>query len=361
MMIARLTAVATLLALALQPAVALSVTSATHFGPPTIRLEAADTLHASRHALVQLPAGHTALTLPLAELGVSADDAILSVQPDDSVRLVAVHSDDDGARWMIESSRDVEATLALTYPVEDLSWAIEYAATLTTDGSLDLDASLRLTNDSARDLEDARLVGDFARATLSLDAGQSVTVAQPWLSATISADDLDRSLVYDKDRHGDSVVELLTISGDAPARATALASGSVRIYADPADGGEFIRQTSIPYTAPGEAIELALGPASGVIVTRTLDKSEEVNKRLDARDKIAVFDLRENWLLEVRNLRDVPIDLTVREYHDGAWRLEQCSDDCERVDAETLKFNLTVEPGERREVTFCIRHEHRQP
>ncbi len=360
-MTARLTAVAALLALAFQPALALSVTSATQFGPPTIRLEAADTLHASRHAFVQLPAGQTALTLPLAELGVSADDVVLGLQPDDCVRLVAVRSDEDGTRWILQASRDVEATLALTYPVDDLSWAIEYAATLTTDGSLDLHASLRLTNDSARDLDDARLVGDFARATLSLDAGESITVEQPWLSATIRPDDLDRSLVYDRARHGDSVVELLTISGDAPARATALPPGPVRIYAAPADGGEFIRQTSIPYTAPREAIEFALGPTSGVVVTRGLEKSEELDKRLDARDKVTLFDLRETWLLEVRNLREVPVDLLVREHHEGAWKLEQCTERCERIDAETLVFNLTVEPGERREITFCIRHEHHQP
>jgi hypothetical protein len=360
-MIARLIAVVAFGAVALQPVMAAGVTAATEFGPPNIRLEAADTLHATRQALVRLPAGETLLALPLDDLGVSPSDVTLAVEPGDCVRLVALRTGPDGARWLLRSAREVEARVSLTYPIEGLSWAIEYAATLGADGSLDLGASLRVTNGLKRDLEDARFVGEFARARLSLEAGQSITVEQPWLSANISPGDLDRSLVYDKARHGDSPVELLTVSGDATARATGLPAGSVRIYASPEAGGEFITGQSLPYVPPHEPIELALGPASGVQVSRSLDQSKEVDRRLDARNKVALFDLQETWVLEARNLREEPVDLLIREQHEGAWKLEECDADCERVDAETLVFDLTLAPEETREITFRIRHQNRQP
>lgn len=360
-MIARIAVVIVLVVVALQPVMAVGVTAATQFGPPTIRLESSDTLLATRQALVELPQGESLIALPLADLGIAAGDVVLEVRPADSVRLVAVRTGPEGARWVLNAARDLEAQMSLTYPVKGLTWAIEYAATLGTDGSVDLDASLRLTNGLGRDLEDARFVGEFGRATLSLEAGQSITVDQEWLSARFSPTFVDRALVFDKARHGDAPVELLTVAGAAPPRTTALPPGSVRIYAAPESGGEFITQTSIPYVPPREPIELALGPASGVLVTRTLEETKEIDKRLDARNKVVLFDLQESWLLEVRNLRDEPVELLIREQHEGVWNLEECSDECERPGAETLTFDITVPAGERREITFRLRHQNRQP
>lgn len=360
-MIARLAATIMLVAIALQPAPAAGVTAATPFGPPTIRLEASETPLATRQALIELPRGETLLALPLGELGVAAGDVTLEVMPDDCVRVASVRTGPDGARWLLEATREVEAALTMTYPAKGLSWALAYTATLGSRGSLDLAASLRVTNGLNHDLQDARLVGEFARATLSLQAGQAVTLDQPWLNAHVPAADLSRQIVYDRARLGEAPVEMLTIAADAPVRATALPAGTVRIYASPEAGGEFIAQASLPYTPPREAVELALGPASGVTVTRTLEETKEVDKRLDARNRVVLFDLLETWVLEVRNLRPGPVEMLIREHHEGVWKLEQCNVASERVDAETLQFELSVEPGQRREITFRIRHQNRQP
>ena len=360
-MIARIVAVVTLVALALQPALALGVTASTSFGPPTIRLEASDTLLAVRTAMVQLPRGETPIALPLAGLGVAVADVTLKVMPADSVRLAAVTTGPEGTRWVLEATRECEATLALTYPVKGLSWALAYTGTLGIDGSLDFSAALTVTNGVGRDLQDARLIGEFARAELSLENGQSVTLDQPWLDAMIARDDVSRSFVYDRVGVGDTPVEVLTIAADAPARATALPAGTLRIYASPEAGGEFLTQTSIAYAPPREAIELTLGPAPGIAVTRTLDATKEVDKRLDAQNRVVLFDLLETWVLEVRNLRTEPIELRVRERHEGAWKLESSSVELMREDAETLEFTLPVAPDERSEVTFVLRHQNKQP
>ncbi|MGI5819316.1 MAG: hypothetical protein ACOX9R_14600 [Armatimonadota bacterium] len=361
-MIARLVAVIACVVVALQPALAAGLTVSTQFGPATIRLDGTKTLHATRRALVQLQQGETTiLALPLDDLGIAADDAVIQLEPADAVRLVAVRTGPEGPRWVLQAAREMEATLSLTYPIQDLSWALEYAAVLGARGSLELEATLRLTSALDRDLPDARFVGEFARASLSLEAGQSITVEQPWLNATVAADDLTRRFVFDKARHGDAAVELLTVSGAAPVRATALPPGTVRLYTAPEAGREFIMQTSLAYLPPREPLELALGPASGILVKRSLEVSKEVDRRLDALNKVTLFDLQESWLLEIRNLREEPVDLLIRERHEGAWTLEQSSEECERVDAETLIFNATVAPGERRQITFRLRHHNRQP
>ncbi len=359
-MIPRSTVCALLAALAL-PAFAADISVSTQFGPPTIYLEQSETLRACRQALVQLPPGETDLALPVSQLGVEPADIDLDVRPADCVRLSSVISDADRTRWVVEASRGVEARLEISYPITGLSWALGYAANLSESGGIDLSASLKVTNGTGRDLTNARLVGEFERAELSLEAGESVTVDQPWVDARFAADEVARSLVYDHARHGDRPVEVLTIAGTAGARSTPLPPGDVRIYAGPETGGDFITQTSIGYIPAREPLELNLGPASGVTITRTLEESKEVDEQTDARNRVVLFDLLETWVLEVRNLRIEPIEILIREHHEGAWKLEECSVEPERPDAETLEFDLTVEPDQRSEVSFRLRHLNRQP
>lgn len=376
-MTARIAVLALATALAV-PACAVQLTTALDLGPPTVRLEAGETLYATRSAEIALPPGETVLRLPLDELGVDPADVVVEVEPAVFVALIGARTtgdDEEGATtlWRLRAERAVDATVSLTYPMKGLTRAVGYAATLAPDGSVDLQASLRVTNELGRDLEDAKLVGDEVRATLSLADGQSITVDQPWLSGTVPADAVQRQIVYDRARHGDAAVELLTIDplparpdemteAAAPARLSGpLAAGKVRIYAATDAGPEFIGESSVAYTPAGESIQLRLGPASGVLVKRTLDESKEVDRRLDARNTVVLFDLLETWILEVRNLRESPVTLEIRQKHDGYWKVERSTHDYDRPDAETLVFEVEIDAGKRAEITYRVRHLNREP
>jgi len=378
-MIARIAALA-LMAACLHPAHGVQLTTAPEFGPPTIRLKPSDVLNVTRICMVSLQAGESLLTMPLAKLGVAPADVWLEVAPADRVTVVAMETSPDApgaALWRLRVARDVHARVSVTYPVKGLSWAIEYVATLVPDGGLDLQGSLRVTNGLGRDLEDATLVGDGFRVELSLANGETVIRELPDLGGRARAELVERSIVYDKAVHGDSAVELLTFRSQRTVRITGMdlpivgrifgqvtgpvPAGSVRIYSAPIAGGELIATGSVPYTPAGEPIELRLGPASGIQVTRTRAQATEVNKRLDASNKIAAYDLQETWELEARNLREAPVELLVREHHEGTWEMEEASEEYEREDAETLVFRLTLEPGETRELSYRIRHVNRQP
>ena len=356
-------------------ACAVQLTTALDLGPPTIRLEASEVLYATRSANIALPAGETVLQLPLDELGVEPGDVIVEVEPANSVTLVGSRTtvEPEGTLWRLRTDRAVEAAISLTYPIEGLTWTIGYTATLSAGGAVDLQASLRVNNELGRALADAQLVGDAVAATLSLDAGQSITVDQPWLSGTVPAEQAQRRIVHDRARFGDAPVELLTIGPlpprvdhrpDAAERAHLdgpLPAGGVRIYAATDTGPEFIGEASLPYTPAGESLDLTLGRASGVVVTRTLDESREVDRRLDARDRVALYDLLETWILEVRNLREASLTLEIRQQHAGYWRVERATHDYDRPEAESLVFELQIEPGSRAEITYRLRHLNREP
>ncbi|MGC9319323.1 MAG: hypothetical protein ACP5KN_14920 [Armatimonadota bacterium] len=361
-MIARTVALIALVASCLPPAVAAQLTTAIQLGPPVIRLQRSDVLEVTRRGTVGLQQGESLLQLPVEELGVAPADVWLRVEPADRVQVITMQSGPEhpgAAVWRISASRPVEATVSVSYPLTGLSWGIEYSAVLRGEDGLELEGRLRVTNGLGRDLHEAYLVGEGFGVRLSLENGQTVTLGQPALSREFGPDTISRALVYDKVEHGDAPVKILTLP-TRPDR-VGLPAGTVRIYAPAEAGGEFIREASIPYTPPGEAIELSLGPASGIAVSRKRAQAREVDKRFDAHDKLVLYDLVETWELELRNLRDEPVTVSVREHHEGAWTLEHSSAPHVREDAETLAFEISLQPNETQELTYRIRHRNREP
>lgn len=370
---------ATLASCALFPAMAAQLTTVADFGPPQIRLQATEVLRMTRACTLPLRAGENRIAMPVDALGITPADAWIEVEPADVTRVMDMQTDPQAptvATWRVQATCDVDARVSVTYPVKGLSWAAEYLATLRADGGMDLAGSLRVTNGVGRDLRNARLVGDGFTAELSVAAGETVTRALPELTVSLPAGALERTLIFDAARHGDAPVELLAVRpaerlqptfGGVPiigrlfAPRRSLPAGSLRLYASPEAGGGLIATATIPYIPPGEVAEIPLGPASAITVTRTRAEAKEVNKRLDAANKVALYDLQERWELEARNLRPEPVELLVRERHEGFWVLEQADIQPEREDAETLLFRLTLAPGERRTLTYRIRHQGRQP
>ncbi|MGD9495566.1 MAG: hypothetical protein AB7Y46_04550 [Armatimonadota bacterium] len=377
-MSARIAALA-LIALCLPPTCAAQLTTAVEFGPPTIHLAAGDAQMMQRSCTVPLHTGETVLTMPLAELGAAAADVWLEAIPAGTVSVVAMETDPTlpgAVQWRLRAERDAEAQLTVTCPAKGLTWGIEYSATLLPEGGLDIAASLRVTNGLGHDLDQATLVGDGFQVELSLANGETVVRDLRSLGGAVPAEMVQRSFVYDQPTYGDSAVELLTFSSAPTVPITGMdlpiigrifglrgpvRAGTVRLYAPAASGGELIATASVPWTPAGEPIELSLGPASGILVTRTRAQAVETNKRLDVNNKIAAYDLQETWELELRNLRETPVALLVREHHDGAWELEEASMDCEREDAQTLIFRPTVQPRQTLTLTYRIRHINRQP
>lgn len=372
-----------------QPAAAAQLATSVELGPATVRLEQSEVLHVTRECTLALREGESLLSLPLERLGVSAADAWLRIEPADCVSVVAMETGPQApgaGRWRVGATRDVLATVSVTYPVKGLTWALEYTGTLRDDGGLDLEGKLRITNGLGRDLTDARLVGDGFGTRLSIADGETVTVAQPALALSVPPDGVVRELVYDHAVHGDAVTQVVHVrphviaaageeapaedeappedeaTAQAPARVpAAIPPGTARIYGPPQAGSEFITEASIPYTPAGESIALTLGPASGISVTRTRAATKEIDKRVDAHEKIALFTLEETWELELRNLREAPVTVTVREHHEGAWEIDDAPEECAREDAETLVFVLTIEPGQTKDLSYRIRHPNQQP
>ncbi len=365
-----------------RPAPAAELTTGTQLGPPRIFLEGAEALQVQRLCRITLPAGETTLTMPLGALGVDPAEVSLEVvTPQTGVRVVAMEVEAQApktARWRLSAEDEVPVELRLSYPVKGIKWEIEYAVTVQAVGGLDMQAHLKLTNDLGRPLTDAifALPGG-AEYRASLEAGE--TVSATLLELTAPPEMVERTYIYDHDKLGDVPVEMLMIQADAlrppPAPITSdeeatlgagaydapLPAGKARLFAPPEAGGDFIADTSIPYVPPHEPLELKVGPASGLPVTRTRTEAKEVNARQDAHRKTVLFDLDETYELKLRNLRRGPVELIIREHPQDTWQMLRAGMAHLKTDAHTVEFRVHLAPSEERTITYQVRRLNLEP
>lgn len=329
-------------------------------GPPTFALERAEVLQVTRECAVSLPAGETVLALPFSELGVDPATAILEVSPAATVRVATMEiaAGAQEVRWRLEATRPTDAGVRVTCGMKGLTWSVDYELMLKPDGGLDLSQSLTVANGLGRSFDNAILIGPVS-AGMSLRDGERVT--RQIMSLPIAPQFVERSVVYDKSRYGDAPAELLTILPPDSENAVSLEPGSARILSATEAGADFITTASIPYIPAGEPLELKLGVADGVMVTRTREKATEVNVRKDAHNKTTAYDMDEEWRFEVRNLRASPLALMIVEHPEGTWQVQRASLAHEKLDATTLAFVMLLDPGERAELTYLLRLRNLQP
>ena len=134
-----------------------------------------------------------------------------------------------------------------------------------------------------------------------------------------------------------------------------LPAGRVRVYLrDEADGAaEFVGEDIIDHTPEGEEILSRLGSAFDIVGERTqVDFSRDGNERI-----------RESFEIKVRNHKDTPAEVLVREtlYRWLNWEIDSCSHEFEKVDSRTIQIPITVEPGAEETVMYTVEYNlHRQ-
>jgi hypothetical protein len=102
-------------------------------------------------------------------------------------------------------------------------------------------------------------------------------------------------------------------------------------------------------------VELNLGPVADVVVEPKLMNFETEQYRFDYRGNIAGWDEIRTFEIEVRNTRDIPVKVEIkRDFPNQYWRL-RASDGYEKVDMDTVKFMLALEPRSKEKFEYTLR------
>ena len=147
----------------------------------------------------------------------------------------------------------------------------------------------------------------------------------------------------------DSYVRLVN---DAKSRlGMPLPAGKIRVFQrDDADGAlEFVGEDLIGHTPRDEKVLIRLGSAFDVVGERT-----QTAFRVDqARRQIT-----ESFRIEIRNRKDAPVTVLVREplYRWSNWEVGTSSQPFEKVNASTIQFTVDAAPNTVRAVTYTVQY-----
>jgi len=195
------------------------------------------------------------------------------------------------------------------------------------------------------------------------------TIATGWSKRLLSFDVDEVSVVnlykYEEERYGPGVVRFLSFKNDKEHNLgdTPIPGGMLKVYRTADNQGHLscTGQSSLKYIPVNEDVELNLGPVANVVVEPKLMDYKTENYRFDHRGNISGWDEIYTFKIEVRNTRELGVKVEIqRNFNTQYWKLEKGGnfDGYEKVDLDTAKFTLNLEPRSKKEFEYVLTTYH---
>ena len=192
------------------------------------------------------------------------------------------------------------------------------------------------------------------------------TIPTGWSKILMSFDVEDVPVVnlykYEQQRYGNSVVRFLSFKNDKEHELgeTPIPGGMLKVYRSVGDTGHlsYTGQSSFKYIPVDEDVELNLGAVANIVVEPKLMNFESENYVFDRRGDVSGWDEIRTFSIEVRNTREIPAKVEIqRNFNTQYWDITRAGDpgSFEKVDLDTVKFTLTLEPGSIRKFEYTLR------
>jgi hypothetical protein len=192
------------------------------------------------------------------------------------------------------------------------------------------------------------------------------TIPNQWSKRLPSFDVSDIPVVnlykYEEEMHGPSVVRYLSFKNDTEHKLgeTPIPDGSMKVYrtVDEKQHLSYEGQSSFKYIPVNEKVELNLGAVSDVVVKPTLMDTKTDNYRFDKDNNINGWGEIQTFRIEVKNTRDLPVKLEIkRNFNTQYWTIKNLGDSkdyFEKVDMDTVKYTLTLEPQSEKTIDYTV-------
>jgi len=195
------------------------------------------------------------------------------------------------------------------------------------------------------------------------------TIPNGW-SKRLQSFDVDQVPVvnlykYEEERYGPAVVRFLNFKNDKEHKLgdTPIPGGTLKVYRTADDKGQlsYVGQSAFKYIPVDEDVELNLGPVGDVVVESRLMDFKTDNYRFDRNRNISGWDEIRTFRIEVKNTREIPAKIEIqRNLNTPYWTLEKSGDfgQFEKVDVDTVKFTLTLEPRSTKKFEYVLTTYH---
>jgi hypothetical protein len=170
---------------------------------------------------------------------------------------------------------------------------------------------------------------------------------------------------FEEERYGGSVVRFLSFKNDKAHTLgdTPIPGGTLKVYrtVDKQQHLSYEGQSEFKYIPVGEDVELNIGAVANVVVEPKLMDFKTDNYRFDDKGNICGWDEIRKFKIEVRNTREMPVKVEIlRNFNTSYWELKKSGDfgDFEKVDSDTVKFALTLEPRSAKKFEYTLTTYH---
>ncbi|MCF7957308.1 MAG: DUF4139 domain-containing protein [Phycisphaerae bacterium] len=170
---------------------------------------------------------------------------------------------------------------------------------------------------------------------------------------------------YEEEMYGRGTIRFLSFKNDEDHELgeTPIPGGAMKVYrhVDIESHLSYEGQSSFKYIPVGEKVELNLGAVSNVVVTPTLMDYKTKNYRFNSHRDIKGWDEIRDFKIEVKNTRDVAIKVEIkRNFNTSYWDIEKDGpfDTFEKVDKDTVKFTLELEPQSKKVFNYTLTTYH---
>jgi len=170
---------------------------------------------------------------------------------------------------------------------------------------------------------------------------------------------------YEAERYGSSVVRFLSFKNDEEHKLgeTPIPGGMLKVYRGVDSQGHlsYTGQSSFKYIPVDEDVELNLGPVANLVVEPKLMDFKTENYRFDRRGNVSGWDEIRTFEIEVRNTRDINVKVEIkRNFNTQYWDLRRSGEfgQFEKVDLNTVKFTLDLQPRSAKKFEYVLRSYH---
>jgi hypothetical protein len=195
------------------------------------------------------------------------------------------------------------------------------------------------------------------------------TIPNGW-SKRLQSFDVDQVPVvnlykYEEERYGQAVVRFLSFKNDKDHKLgdTPIPGGTLKVYRTADDKGQlsYVGQSAFKYIPVDEDVELNLGAVGDVVVESKIMDYKTDNYHFDRSRNISGWDEIRSFKIEVRNTREIPAKIEIqRNFGTPYWTLAKSGDfgQFEKVDVDTVKFTLTLEPRSVKKFEYVLTTYH---
>ena len=170
---------------------------------------------------------------------------------------------------------------------------------------------------------------------------------------------------YEEEKYGSSVVRFLSFANDKEHEMgeTPIPGGTLKVYRtiDQDQHLSYEGQSNFKYIPVGEEVELNMGAVRNIVVKPTLMNYKTENYEYDRKDNIIGYDEIKSFTIEVKNTRNVPVKVEIkRNFGSHRWDLQKSGDydEFEKVDADTVRFSLELEPASSQQFEYTLTTYH---